>query len=86
MPYASGGEAIAGNPKIDVVKLQHVAARLIGEMIHDADLEDGKFQRSDCFGLDRILKGWARLGSTDQEILAKGFECFDALYAVLKPR
>jgi len=31
MPYASGGEAISGNPKIDVVKLQHVAARLIGE-------------------------------------------------------
>ena len=66
--------------------IQDVAARLIGEMIHDADLEDGKFQRSDCFGLDRILKGWARLGSTDQEILAKGFDCFDALYAVLKPR
>src|SRR5262245_51804675 len=31
MPYASGGEAVSGNPKIEAVKLQRVAARLIGE-------------------------------------------------------
>jgi hypothetical protein len=31
MPYASGGEAQSGNPKIEAVKLQRVAARLIGE-------------------------------------------------------
>ena len=31
MPYASGGEAASGNQKIEAVKLQHVAARLIGE-------------------------------------------------------
>ena len=31
MPYSSGGEAASGNPKIEAVKLQHVAARLVGE-------------------------------------------------------
>ena len=31
MPYASGGEAASGNPKIEAVRTQHVAARLIGE-------------------------------------------------------
>src|SRR5262245_12726711 len=31
MPYSSGGEAVSGDPKIEAVKLQHVAARLIGE-------------------------------------------------------
>jgi alginate export protein len=31
MPYASGGEAASGNPKIEAVRMQHVAARLIGE-------------------------------------------------------
>ena len=31
MPYSSGGEAVSGNPKIEAVKLQRVAARLIGE-------------------------------------------------------
>ena len=62
------------------------AARQIGEMIHDADLEDGRFRRYECIGLDRVFKGWARLGLSDEQILAKGFECFDALYASLQSR
>jgi hypothetical protein len=31
MPYSSGGEAVSGNSKIEAVKLQRVAARLVGE-------------------------------------------------------
>ena len=60
------------------------AVQCIAEMIHDADLEDDKFQRPECLGLDRILKGWARLGLSDRQILSKGFECFDALHAALQ--
>lgn len=60
------------------------AARRIGEMIHDADLEDGKFQRPECTGLDLLFKGWTRLGLSDAELLERGFGCFDALYAALR--
>ena len=58
----------------------------IGEMIHDADLDDARFQRVEAVGIDRVLKGWAKEGLSDQEILRRGFECFDALYAFLRPR
>jgi hypothetical protein len=58
--------------------------RKLAERVHDADLEDGKFQTVEAFGLDRIFKGWAKLGVADDEIFARGFPCFDALYAVLK--
>ena len=58
----------------------------IAEMIHDADLEDAKFQRVECLGIDRVLKGWAKQGLTDEQILDHGFECFDALYAFLQRR
>ena len=58
----------------------------IAEMIHDADLEDQKFQRSECIGIDRVLKGWAKEGLPDEEILRRGFECFDALYSFLQKR
>ena len=58
----------------------------IGEMIHDADLDDARFQRVEAVGIDRVLKGWAKEGLPDQEILRRGFECFDALYAFLQPR
>jgi hypothetical protein len=58
----------------------------IGEMIHDADLDDARFQRIEAVGIDRVLKGWAKEGLSDQEILRRGFECFDALYAFLQRR
>jgi hypothetical protein len=58
----------------------------IGEMIHDADLDDARFQRVECVGIDRVLKGWAREGLPDEEILRRGFECFGALYAFLQRR
>ena len=63
--------------------ISNPSACRIGEMIHDVDLEDGKFQRVECVGLDLLFKGWARLGLSDAEILKKGFECFDALHATL---
>jgi hypothetical protein len=58
----------------------------IGEMIHDADLDDAKFQRVEAIGIDRVLKGWAKEGLPDEEILRRGFECFRALYAFLQRR
>jgi hypothetical protein len=58
----------------------------IGEMIHDADLDDARFQRVEAVGIDRVLKGWAKQGLPDAEILRRGFECFDALYAFLQQR
>jgi hypothetical protein len=58
----------------------------IGEMIHDADLDDARFQRVEALGIDRVLKGWAKQGLSDQEILRRGFECFDALCAFLQRR
>ena len=56
----------------------------IGEMIHDADLDDARFQRVEAVGIDRVLKGWAKKGLPDEEILRRGFECFDALYSFLQ--
>jgi hypothetical protein len=58
----------------------------IGEMIHDADLDDARFQRAEAVGIDRVLKGWAKQGLPDREILRRGFECFDALYSFLQRR
>jgi hypothetical protein len=64
--------------------IEDKAAKKIGEMIHDADLEDAEFQRSECVGIDRVLKGWAKSGMSDDRILSHGFECFDGLYSFLQ--
>jgi hypothetical protein len=64
--------------------IQDKAVQRIAEMIHDADLEDEKFQRWECIGIDRVLKGWAKSGMSNDQILRHGFECFDGLYSFLQ--
>jgi hypothetical protein len=56
----------------------------LAEMVHDADLEDGKFQRCECMGINAVLSGWARTKIGDAELLAKGLECFEGLYQQLR--
>jgi len=65
-------------------RIQDTIVGKMSEMIHDADLDDEKFERAECIGIDRVLKGWAREGISDQEILRRGFQCFDALHAFLR--
>lgn len=64
--------------------LDDPALRQIAEMVHVADIDDGKFARTEAIGVDRVLKGWARLGLSDDALLTKGGECFDALYEFLR--
>ncbi len=56
----------------------------MAEMVHDADLEDGKYQRSECVGINCVLTGWAKSSMTDAELLRKGIECFEGLYQELR--
>jgi hypothetical protein len=60
------------------------AVAQIAEMVHDADLEDGKFQRTECIGINTVLSGWAKTTISDTELLAKGMECFEGLYRQLR--
>ncbi len=63
--------------------LSDKAVLRMAEMVHDADLEDGKFGRHECLGVNAVLTGWARNGLSDPELLAKGIECFEGLYRSL---
>jgi hypothetical protein len=56
----------------------------MAEMVHDADLEDEKFQRCECMGINAVLTGWARTSISDTELLEKGIECFEGLYKAVK--
>jgi hypothetical protein len=54
--------------------------RLIGQAIHDADLDEGKFGRTEGITIDQILKGWAKQGVPDDELLRRGIELIEGLY------
>jgi hypothetical protein len=53
---------------------------VMGQMIHDADLADDRFGRKEGYGVDQILKGWARQGISDDKLLERGMELIDGLY------
>ncbi len=54
--------------------------KFISEVIHDADLNDGKYGRPEGIGLDRVLTGWAKQGLSDEELLRRGMELIEGLY------
>jgi hypothetical protein len=56
----------------------------VAEIVHDADLHDDKFGRSEGAAIDRILKGWAKQDIPDAELLRKGMELFEGLYQGLQ--
>jgi hypothetical protein len=54
--------------------------KVISEIIHDADLADQKFGRKEGYGIDEVLKGWARQGISDQDLLDRGMQLIEGLY------
>ncbi len=54
--------------------------KVISEIIHDADLADQKFGRKEGYGIDEVLKGWARQGVSDQDLLDRGMQLMEGLY------
>jgi hypothetical protein len=58
--------------------------KVIAEIVHEADLHDGKFTRSEAAGFDLAVKGLADAMPDDHELLERGAVLFDGLYRVLK--
>ena len=61
-------------------KIRDRRVKVISEIIHDADLADDKFGRKEGYGIDEVLKGWARQGIPDQELLDRGMQLIEGLY------
>src|SRR5438132_1538009 len=60
-------------------RVRDAGVATVGEMVHDADLNDGKFGRKEAFGVDEVLKGWTRKGTPDKDLLERGMEMIEGL-------
>ena len=58
----------------------------IAEIVHEADLRDGKFTRSEATGVDLAILALAATLHDDHELLERGMALFDGLYDVLKQK
>jgi len=59
---------------------------LIAEIVHEADLHDGKFTRNEATGVDLAINGLVEATPDDDDLLARGMAIFDGLYTVLKQK
>ena len=53
---------------------------LIVQAINDDDLDDEKFGRTEGITINQILKGWAKQGIPDDELLRRGMDLIEGLY------
>jgi hypothetical protein len=60
--------------------IKDVRLRLVAQAVHDADLEDERYGRTEALGIHRILEGWNRKGLTNEEVLRRGMEMIEGLY------
>jgi hypothetical protein len=63
--------------------LEDPSLRLIGEIVHEIDLRDGRYAHSETAVIDAVLKGWLLMGLTDQELETHGVALFEGLYTAL---
>ncbi len=56
----------------------------LGEIVHDVDLKDAKFDRAEAAGLERMLAGLTRRERADEARIAQGSVLFDALYSAFR--
>jgi hypothetical protein len=60
--------------------LDDPALASIAEIVHEIDLRDGRSERPEVAGVDRILSGWGTLGLPDAELERLGMALFEGLY------
>jgi hypothetical protein len=66
--------------------LKDPALRAIGEIIHDIDLKDDKFGRTEVAGIRTLIEGISVATKDDSERIARGTEVFNSLYEYFKKR
>jgi len=58
----------------------------LAEVVHEADLRDGKFPHEEARGIDVAVRALLAASSDDQQVLAQGMTLFEGLYATTPRR
>jgi hypothetical protein len=62
-------------------ELADPALREIGRIVHEADLDDGRYDAPEAPGLDVVVRGLSMI-SGDEELLRRAEPLFEGLYAL----
>ena len=62
------------------------ALKAVGEIIHDMDLNDGKFGHPETPGIAHVIAGICQTQGSDEARVARGKELFDDIYEQFRRR
>ncbi len=78
--FTHHGEDCTFETLMKIFCLKDAALQPIAEIVHDIDLKDNKYGRTEAEGIDQIINGLSQRLRHDNTLLEKGLEIFDALY------
>jgi hypothetical protein len=78
--YTHEGDRCTFEVLVSRFQLTDPALRSIAEIVHDVDLKDTKYERSEAAGIERLVAGIAMMERADEGRLTHGSAVFDALY------
>ena len=81
--FGHRGEDCTFETLLKAFHIRDKKAAAMAQIVHDADLFDEKFGRREGFGIDEAMKGWARQGLSDQELLDRGIQLAEGIYQSL---
>jgi hypothetical protein len=84
--YTHDAERCTFEVLLDLVTSRDTALRTIGEIVHDLDLKDRKFEHEETAGVRQIIAGVIAAHANDEERLARSRALFDDLHASLSKR
>ena len=65
-------------------RLRDPRLNAIGEIVHDIDLKDEKFQRPQTSGISAMISGIVALHPGDAERIEQGARLWDSIYAAIQ--
>jgi hypothetical protein len=80
-PFSHHGALCTFETMMRAFKIDDPALSAIAEIVHEIDLRDGRYVRSEVPGIDTVLRGW--MSRTDADRENHGVALFDGLYAAL---
>jgi hypothetical protein len=78
--YTHEGDQCTFEVMIQRLQIQDHALEPLAEMVHDIDLKDGKFGRSETDGFNALLTGLVAAHPDDDPRMTEGYRLFDNLY------
>ena len=84
--FTHDGDACTFEALVGLIRSPDPALRQVAEIVHDVDLQDGKFGRKDAAGVRQIVLGIILDCPADDDRLRRGFGLFDDLYASFRQR